>query len=375
MPRPLNVLRVITWLPVGGIERKIAAVLPRLDRNLFNPRVVCLRERGPLADDLEASGVPVDVCPFKSRLSPSGIWRLAGLMKQHKIDIVHAHMYRSNTPATVAAKLAGVPVVIAHVHNVNTWETRRQLMMDRFLSRWRQVMVGVSDRVRQDIVNQLHLPSDKTRTLYNGVDIERFQDNSLRAPMRKTLGIADNELVIINHGRLVSQKNPQVFIRVAEEIAKTRQNVRILIAGDGGLREELEKIAAQKSVADKIQFLGKRDDIPELLQAADLYMMASFKEGFSNALIEAMAAGLPVVATDVGGNAEAVEQGKSGVIVPPHDDDAFVAAVARLVDNADERARLSEGARTRAQRFSLNNMVAEVQALYLELAQKAKLAV
>ena len=110
MPRPINILRVITWLPVGGIERKILAVLPRLDRERFNVRVVCLRERGPLADQLEAAGVPVDLCHMPTRLSPLGLRRLANHMREHKIDLVHSHMYRSNVPATIAARMASVPV-------------------------------------------------------------------------------------------------------------------------------------------------------------------------------------------------------------------------------------------------------------------------
>lgn len=373
MPAPLNVLRVITWLPVGGIERKIAAVVPRLDRALFNPRVVCLRERGPLADDLEKAGVPVDLCPLKSRLSPSGILRLADLMRRERIHIVHAHMYRSSTPATIAARLAGVPVVIAHVHNVNTWETRRQLWMDRFLSRWRRAVVGVSDRVRRDVLERLRIAPEKARVLYNGVDLERFQDRSLRAPARKALGLSDDDLVIIYHGRLVEQKNPRVFARIAAEIAARRPGARMLVAGDGPLREEVAQLAEKAGAGAAIRMLGRRDDIPELLQAADIYVLPSFKEGFSNALIEAMAAGLAVVATDVGGNAEAVEHGKSGLIVPPREDEALLAAVARLVDHPAERRAMAEAARERARRFGLDTMVAEVQELYLELARDAGL--
>ncbi|HUT25929.1 MAG TPA: glycosyltransferase [Sumerlaeia bacterium] len=126
MQRPLNVMRVITWLPIGGIERKILAVAPRLDRSKFTVRVACLRERGPLADALEQEGVPVHLSPLPSRLSPRGLRDLSRLMRRRRIDIVHAHMYRSNVPATIAARLVNVPVVIAQVHNVGTWETRRQ---------------------------------------------------------------------------------------------------------------------------------------------------------------------------------------------------------------------------------------------------------
>ena len=373
MNHPLNVLRVITWLPVGGIERKILAVLPRLDRSKFNVRLVCLRERGALADELESAGIPVDLCAFPKRLSPGAMRVLAGLMRRHKIDIVHSHMYRSNVPATIAARMARVPVMIAQVHNVETWESARQRWMDRFLCRWRTTIVGVSDRVRRDVIEELGVDPARTRVLYNGVDIARFSNGSLRAPARAALGFGPEDIVIIYHGRLVDQKNPEALLKIAYEVAARRQRVFVLVVGEGPCRQTLELGAAARGVDDRMRFLGQRDDIPALLNASDIAVLPSFKEGFSNSLIEAMAAGLPIVATDVGGNAEAVEHGKSGWIVRPRDDAALLNAVAHLVDDAVERSAMSACAAQRAEIFSLDRMVANVEAMYLELAGKAGL--
>jgi glycosyltransferase involved in cell wall biosynthesis len=370
MSRPLNVLRVITWLPVGGIERKILAVLPRLDPGRFRPRVVCLRERGVLADELESAGVPVDVIPLRSRLSPTGVFRLAAHMRKHEIDIVHSHMYRSNVPATFAARLAGTPVVVCQVHNVDTWESRRQRAMDRFLCRWRDAIIGVSERVRGDVLRNLRVPPDMARVVYNGVDIARFQDRSGRDATRAELGLAAETVVIVYHGRLVEQKNPDALLRVAERIAATRHDVLLLVVGDGPCRARMESEAREKGFAGAVRFLGRRDDIPRLLAASDIAVLPSFKEGFSNALIEALAAGLPVVATDVGGNAEAVETGRSGHIVPSGDMDALLEAVARLTDDADTRRRMGLEAAQRAEFFSLDKMVHNVEGLYEELAGK-----
>jgi glycosyltransferase involved in cell wall biosynthesis len=295
-------------------------------------------------------------------------------MRKHRIDIVHAHMYRSAVPATIAAHLARVPVVITQVHNVDTWETRRQRWLDSFLCRWRSAVVGVSECVRRDITRSLSIPEEKVHVLYNGVDVERFGGGGRRAAMRAALGLAPDDVAIIYHGRLVSQKNPEALVKIACEVAQRRKGVVVLVAGDGPRREDLERMAAEKNVSGTIRFLGRRDDIPELLQAADIYVLPSFKEGFSNALIEAMAAGLPAVATDVGGNAEAVEHGRSGWIVPPRNDGLLLNAVAALVDDAAERARMSEEARKRARFFSIENMVANVESLYTQLAREAGLA-
>jgi glycosyltransferase involved in cell wall biosynthesis len=366
-------MRVITWLPVGGIERKILAVLPRLDRRKFRVRLVCLRERGPLADALEEMGVPVDLCPLRSRLSPSGLRNLARLMRRHGIDVVHAHMYRSNVPATIAARLARVPVVIAQVHNVNTWETRRQRWVDRFLCRWRTVAIAVSERVRQDVIRNLGMRPERVVVIRNGVHTALFADRSKRGAVRRALGLEPDDLAIIYHGRLTPHKNPQALLKIAREAGSQRSGVVVLVAGDGPLREDLEVEAKRQALMDRIVFLGRRDDIPELLQAADIAVLPSLKEGFSNALIEAMAAGLPVIATDVGGNAEAIEHGRSGLIVPPRDERALLGAVLQLVDDPMARETIGRRAAERARDFSLDKMVEEVESLYLRLAAEAGL--
>lgn len=378
--RPLNVLRVITWLPVGGIERKILAVLPRLDPARFRVRVVCLRERGALACDLEESGIPVDVSPMTSRLSPRGLLRLARHMREHHIDIVHAHMYRSSVPATIAARLARVPVVVSQVHNVATWETRRQLWLDRALCRWRTAMVAVSESVRRDVIATLRIGAERVRVIYNGVDLAAFgATGGSRAAKRAELGLQPEDIAIVYHGRLVAQKNPEALLRIAVQIAMMRKGVRVIVVGDGPCREDLERRAREAGACGgsgetvRMLFLGQRTDIPEILQACDIAVLPSFKEGFSNAVIEALAAGLPVVATDVGGNAEAVEHGRSGWIVPPGNEGALLSAVESLVDDPDERARMGAAAALRAERFSLDRMVGDVENLYTDLARQAGL--
>lgn len=372
--RPLNILRVITWLPVGGIERKILAILPRLDPTRFRVRVVCLRERGALASELEAAGIPVELCPMNSRLSPHGLANLTALIRRYKIDIVHAHMYRSNVPATIAAHLARVPVVIAQVHNVDTWESRRQRWIDRLLCRWRTNIIAVSEEVRRDIVENLHVPREKVKVIYNGVDLTLFSDRSLREPTRFALGLAPKDTTIIYHGRLVAQKNPEILLKIGREVALRRgKRVQVIIAGDGPLRSDLEAEAARMGLEGNVRFLGRRNDIPALLQAADIAVLPSFKEGFSNALIEAMAAGLPIVATNVGGNAEAIIHGRNGWIVPSRNDGAFLNAVSQLVDDPEERERMAVQATLMVKRFSLERMLANTENLYTELATNAGL--
>jgi glycosyltransferase involved in cell wall biosynthesis len=314
--------------------------------------------------------VPVDLIPTKSRLSPPGILAIRRYMKEHQIDLVHTHMYRSNVPGTVAAKLAGVPLVVAHIHNVNTFETRRQLAMDKFLNRWRDAVICVSNSVYQDHVRHTGLGDDKALVLYNGTDTSRFGDTSLRNPARESLGLKPDETAIFFAGRIANNKNPDIFIEIARRVVEPREKARFMIVGDGPRREDIEVSFKSAGLIGKTQFLGFRHDIPDLLQAADIAVLPSFKEGFSIAVIETLASGTPLVATDVGGTAEAIEDGKSGIIVPARDDQAILNALEALVDDPERRIVLSAGAVERAQTFSLENTVSELEALYLRLSQK-----
>ncbi len=366
--RRYNILRVITWLPVGGIERRLVALLPRLDRERFNVRLVCLRERGPLADELEAAGIPVDLVPFRTRWDPGALRRLAGLMREHRIDLVHSHMYRANVPATVAARLAGVRPVWAQVHNVGTWETRRQAWMDRRLSCWRSGVIAVSERVRSDVIRTLGLAPERVELIYNGVQIERFAAaRAERRRVREREGIAGGEVVFLFAARLVEQKRAQDFLEAFGRLQTKEggQRLRAWILGEGPLRYKLEAQVATLPTPGAVRFFGRRADVESFMAGADVFVLPSVKEGFSNALVEAMAAGLAIVASDVGGNAEAIRDGVEGLIVPPRAPGLLQEAMRRLAHEEGLRPRLAEAAAARAKDFSLERMRESVEALYL----------
>lgn len=370
----IRVLRVITWLPVGGIERKIVEVLPRLDRSRFEVSLVCLREMGPLAEELASKDIPVSLIRFSKRWDLSALGKLTALMKKRRIDVVHSHMYRSNVPAAVAARRAGVKGVWAQVHNVGTWETRRQLSMDRFLCRWRTGMIAVSREVQREVMQQLRLPEERVRLIYNGVDTARFGSGEGREELRAAWGVEDNDLVFLMAARLVEQKRPQDFLEMArhlmnlERARKGRPRSFFCIAGEGDKLAELRQQAARLPLPERVIFLGQRDDVPRVMNASDCFVMTSTKEGFSNALVEALASGLAVIATNVGGNAEAVRDGKDGLIIPPVRLEALQRSAERLVGEPAFRSALRASARERARDFSLDVMIRNVEALYAETA-------
>jgi glycosyltransferase involved in cell wall biosynthesis len=372
--RRLNILRVITWLPVGGIERRIVATLPRL-RERFNIELVCVRELGPLAADLQAAGVPVTLIPFRTRWDPRGLRQLAALMREREINLVHSHMYRSNVPATVAARMAGVKSVWAQVHNVGTWETRRQAWLDRALCHWRTGVIAVSERVQHDVMQQLRLPAERVRVVYNGVDLGQYQRaGARRGELRAAHGVAPGELVVLFAARLVLQKRTTDLLSAFAVMQREhpQQPLSLWIAGDGPQRAELEQQAAQLPNPAAVRFLGRSDRVDELMAAADIFVLPSTKEGFSNALVEAMASGLAIVASDVGGNSEAIRHGVDGVIVPPCAVEELTGALRQFINDSAWRHQAAASAARRAEAFSLERMLDNVSDLYERSAEQPR---
>lgn len=366
--KPLKILRTITWLPVGGIERRIAALLPLLKEHGHHIEVVCLRELGPLAPELIKAGIPVHLIQLPSRLHPAGLWQLAKFIGRGNFDIIHSHMYRSNVPTTISARLAGFKgVLLSQIHNINTWESRRQLWLDRWLCRWRTGVIAVSSAVKQEIIQRLRIPPEKCFVIYNGIEIEHFQKAQPSAELRQSLGIEKDDFVIIMVARLVEQKNHRLVIEAAPEIIQNVPRAKFLFVGDGKLRAELEALVQSKGLASRFIFAGQRDDVPYLLKLAAVAVLPSFKEGFSNTIIEAMAAGLPVIATNVGGNQEAILEGETGFIISPTDKSGFARAIIRLAQDKKMLQCLSENATRHAQNFSINRMVSETENLYYSL--------
>lgn len=370
MTLPLRVVRLITWLPVGGIERRLVAVLPRLDRALFAPEVICLRERGPLAAELERAGVPLHVEPLRSRLGPGGLLRLARRLRG--AAIVHTHMYRANVPGTIAARLAGVPVIVGQVHNVDTWETWRQRFLDRLVSRWRCATVAVSRRVQSDVCAALRLPPARVPLITNGIDLAPFAEPLDREAIRRELGLRPGEVAVICVARLHRQKRHGDLLAAAAMLPSGLPPWQLFLAGDGPERGALEALIRASGLQGRVRLLGQRDDVARLLRASDVSVLVSEREGFSNAVVESLAAGVPVVATDVGGNPDAVADGETGFLISVGDTAALANRLARLIADPDLRAALGARARTAAPRFGLQAMVHATERLYLECLRRAR---
>src|SRR5262245_28403605 len=329
-----HVMRVYSRLEIGGIERQMLRILPRLNAGRYRVSLCLLKRPGALAEELRGLGVTVHVLPFQGRLAPRSLLALARLFRREGVSIVHAHVRESNTSATVAGKLARVPVIIASIHNVDTMHGSRRLLQDRFLDRWRDAVVTVSDKVRDDYCAAVGIDPAKCVTIHNGLDLAVFTGGGRsREAVRQELGLGPVDRVVVTVARLVTQKGHEVLIEAAASVVSALPAARFLVVGEGHRLDELRAMAEGRGLGGRVLFLGPREDVGDLYRASDVSCLTSWREGFSNVVVESLASGLPVVATDVGGNREAIEEGVSGFLVPAGDARGIAARITELLED------------------------------------------
>jgi glycosyltransferase involved in cell wall biosynthesis len=362
--RPLRVCYVIWSLGLGGAEQIVIRLATGLDRRRFEPLVVCLNEPGPFADHVTRQGIEVVALHKRGPWDLWVVWRLVRLMRARQVALVHTHLWGANLWGRLAACLARVPVIIATEHSHDTWKGHMHFLLDRVLARWTRRLVAVSHPVRE--FYEAHgIGRGRWQIIHNGVEPgpapQRTRDGRYKA-----LGVGRDEPVVGFVGRLVSARAPGVFV---EAVARARHHIpslRALIVGEGPLRQEVELQVHRLGLERRVTLLGMRQDVPEWLAGLDALVFCSEREGCSLAMLEAMAMGVPVVATQVGGTLEVIESEVSGLLVPPRQPQALADRIVELLNSPAKAAAIRTAARQRVeQHFSLRRMIEEHERLYL----------
>jgi sugar transferase (PEP-CTERM/EpsH1 system associated) len=373
MPSRQNVLYVIWSLQMGGAERVVAGLARGLDRNRFRPLVCCLNFKGRLAEELEAEGIPVFALDKKPKLDPAVLVKLVRLMRRERIDVVHTHLWTSSLWGRLAALLAGVPVRIVTEHNIDTWRRRPHFLADRLLARFTHHFIYVSREVEAFYRQRLGLAESRGRVVLNGVDTAALQAPQDVATVRARMGLPTDAVVAGVVGRLEARKGHRYFLEAMSHLLAQEPRLHGLVVGEGKEREALEAQRVASGLDGRLSMIGYWPQLAEALAAIDVFVLPSLMEGHPLAILEAMAAGKPVVTTRVGGNPEAVEDGVTGLLVPPGDSAALGQAIAALVrDPARARAMGEEGRRRVERMFSLEASIRANQEIYSAHGQNGK---
>lgn len=366
---PLRVMFLATWLPVGGAETLLVNLIRRLDRDRFVPSACCLKSLGPLGEELaDEINVYHNLLHHKFDLCVLG--RLTRLLRRRKIDVlVTVGAGDKMFWGRLAARAARVPVVLSAIHSTGYPDEIGRLNRMRLLTRWTNGFVAVADEHARHLVETEGFPETKVFVIPNGVDVERFRPSSAAATeVRKELGFTSATPVVGIVAALRPEKNHELFLRVAAQIRTTIADAKFLIVGDGPERGRLERLAGELQLGEAVQFLGTRDDIPRLLQAIDVFALTSHMEANPVSILEAMAAGKPVVAPAVGSIAESVTDGRTGFVTPPGELEPVVERISQLLENRPLARQFGAAGRTTVvDRWSLERMVDGYQALIAHL--------
>lgn len=341
-PHTIPVLQIVSSLKLGGGENVVATLAQTLPADRYTVSVCCLHREGSLADMLRDKGINVVWLKMRLRYWPISLFKLYRLLRRMKIQIVHTHLHPASIWGRIAAILAGVPVIINTEHNLNLWRRGHHRFVERIVNRYTTKIIAVSEDIRLLRIRSEGMSPQRIITIPNAVDIDRFSRVNSRERVRKQLGIDASSLLIGTVARLEYQKRIDHFLEACHLIQKHFPNIRIVIVGDGTLRRELEAQAKRLNLLpEHVQFLGNRKDVPDLLSAMDIFVLSSEFEGMPIALLEAMAATKPVVATRVGGIPEVIKDGQNGLLVSYNDPPGLAKAILELIKNDDLRQSLA----------------------------------
>ena len=386
MTTPLNhsrrhrIVYLIDALGMGGAECLLVGFLQHLDRRRFDP-VVCAmgrRDGNPVARRLADLGLAIDVLGVQRLLAADNITRVQQYLRAQRADLVHCHLEFSATLGTLAAQRLAIPAVTTF-HTLDAFSPRskaywRHKLMRGVLRRYGKRMIAVSQCVRTHHLQRGRYDPEKLVTIHNGIDLARFDavDPCSRAALRSALGVPLDAPVAMTLCVLREAKGVQYLIAAMPAMLKAMPELRLLIVGDGEHEGALRAAAQCHDVGQRVIFTGRRDDVPQLMTVGDVFVLPTLEDALPTVLGEAMAARMPVIASNVGGIPEMIEYGRNGLLVPPADSHALGQACLQLLGDP-QRARAMGGAgrQIAEQRFDIRLQTRRTEALYEELLPPA----
>jgi glycosyltransferase involved in cell wall biosynthesis len=352
---------------IHGVSRLFSWWFPRYDPSRFEVSLCGLKHPEPATEWLATRGIPVHHLR-RGRFDPRILGDLVSLARARRARILHVHGYAAADFGRLAARAAGAKLVL-HEHFADPRMPAYQGLADRLLRGRTDAAIAVSHSTRDFLVNERSVPADRVRVIWNGAPLDEFapvpRERALH--VRRALGLPDEALVVGTIGRLNAQKGHRFLLDAAAILLPRRPEARVLVAGDGDLMGDLRRQAMDLGIADRVVFAGHRTDVPDLLGALDVFCISSLYEGTPLALFEAMAAGKAIVSTAVDGCREVLEDGVTGLLVPPGDAASLAGALDRVAADAALLDGLGRRALEASRRYDVRTCVDEMQRLYDEV--------
>lgn len=378
-------MKIVTNFSSGGTEGQVHNLVKVLDHQRFSVQFACLKKYGIFLEDIQLMQIPVREFPIRSYFHPKTWWQLvkmAAFMRAQRTQVSHSYNFYSNVIAVPAARLAGVPVVLASIRDRGIYLTPMQKKVQKWVCNLADRVLVNAESIREWLIEQ-GVPENKIVLIRNGIELSLYGQTDSSADIREELGIPPAARLVIMLARLNPQKGIDEFLHAAAIVRKQHPDVHFLVVGDklefkdGAVVSDIDYHSCLHRLTETLQighctwYTGHRTDVPALLAQSCISVLPSHSEGLSNSLIESMAAGLPLVATDVGGNPELVKHDVNGFLVPVMDHESLASAISTILSDASLASRFGKASRRLCEeQFSMSSMADATQQIYLNELEK-----
>ena len=359
----INLGLVIGQLSFGGAEKQLYELVTRLDRKRFNPVVFCLSESEiPYGEKIRKRNIKVHILKRRSHFDVIRLLRLVYLFRKERIDVVHSKLFISVAYSYLACKLAGIKRFIPSIGGYTYRKSSLVRMVEiAALNSADKIMTNSVD-LRDYVAENMNTDPDKFVIIHNGIEANLFNNPTSADLIKKDIGIKQDHSVVGIISRDSAVKNIPLFLDAAKSLLQKRDNVCFVLVGCGLDNGKKEEWLGDFPLKDSFVFLGTREDIPDLLGVLDVFVLTSISEGLPNTIMEAMAAGIPIVATNVGGCSELVVNGKNGLLVPSNNKNELVKAIETILDDKDMAVAMGDtGRKFIEEKFSMEKMVKKTE--------------
>ena len=363
----IKIIYLITELSIGGAQNALTRLLSGLDRASYEPYVACLYNGdGVAAESIRQLGIPVTDLGMKFKRNLGAFFRIYRLLRKVKPDILHTLMFHANIPGRIIGRLTGVPIIISSERTMEM-ESRFRLWLNQLTAHLADRITCVSQKVADFAIREIKIPQEKIIIIPNGISMDQYSHIRSLSEERISLGLPEG-LLIGTVSRAHPIKGLAILLDAFAMLLIDRPQVHLVLVGSGPQLHELQQQANKLGLEGHVIFLGERRDIPSILAAIDIFVLPSLFEGMPNAVLEAMASGLPVVATSVGGTPEVIMDGVTGLLVPPGNPTALTNAMVRLLEDPGLRSEMGQAAYMRVkQYYTQEQMVQKTELLYQDL--------
>ena len=383
MSGKINILHIIDALNHGGAQQLLLLIAKFTPKDKYDVTVCVLQENNEIRPRFETENIKV-VSLGKKRCSifnPSGflsyifsvLKEIKDICRKKNIQVIQCHLSDAEFLGIIAGRIYGIDRIITTVHSSSLLpqrssfspRNRLRIIVTRILYRFTSSVIAVSSETASNIQKVFRVSSEKICTIPNRIDVGSFKKNSMVSPGDVFPGLAEEHRILCMVGRLMPPKGQAYLLGAVKMLCPEYPGLRLLLVGDGDMRKEFENLSRKLEIQEKVIFLGSRDDIPEILAISEIFVLSSLWEGISLALIEAMAAGKPIVATDIPGNRELIRHGENGLLVTKEDSEALAYALKGLLDNPSRARRLGDKAYQEAKaRFDISLTIRELEKIW-----------